>query len=77
MISTKEYPCNWFAYYTSRPIVLLLGFPLYTKKGLYIPHIMIAPLLIVWPLLGIVVIAVFGGVAMLVGKEQELMGVWF
>ena len=72
----REYPCNVVAYYTTRPLLLLLGIPLYYGRC-YLPHILIFPLLLIWILLGLVVIIVFGGIALVIGKSDELIGVWF
>lgn len=73
----KEYPCNPIMYYTTRPILKALGIePLYWKN-VYIPAIPFIPLIILWVAFGIIVIIVFGGIAMILRKDDVLWRVWF
>jgi hypothetical protein len=73
---SERYPCHPLAYYTTRPILLKLGIPLYWR-GLYIPHIPLFPLCLIWACIGVIVLVFFGGIAIILGKEDSLRRWWF
>jgi len=76
----KDLPCNIVAYYTTRPLCLRLGIPLYWGK-MYVPHLMIFPLILGYVLgryfIGCVFIILFGGIAIILGKSDELRNFFF
>lgn len=72
---SDDLPCHIVAYYTTRPLMRFLNLPLYWKE-IYLPHLPLIPFFLVWGLIGIVIILIFGGFFLIIGKERELIRVW-
>lgn len=75
-MTADDYPCHPLAYYTTRKVILALNLPLYYGR-IYLPHLPFLPLFFAWLCLGVAAIVIFGGVAMLFNKQDELQRIWF